>query len=151
MFTWHIKAVFYPEIPHLVIVWPSRTRFLVMHVTYTCPLFSNRAGSNQAHRQYAARPIDLQPYKHQSSQQPLPRQLNLLHRLPFLVPAFTSTDRDALAQLDFVFDVFPRAWAVVWEVDAGEGAGTEVFIAVGCSEALARYLFRGFHEERRLG
>jgi hypothetical protein len=53
-----------------------------------------------------------------SLQQPLPRQLDLLHCLPFFVPSFTRTHGYALAQLDFIFDVFPGAGTVVREVDA---------------------------------
>lgn len=67
------------------------------------------------------------------SQQSLPRQFNLLRRLPLLPPTLARTYGDALTQLDFVFDSFPGAGTVVWEVDAGEGAGAEVFVAVCCT------------------
>ena len=67
-----------------------------------------------------------------NSQQSLPSQLDLACRLPSSITPFTNTNRTALAQLDFIFDGRERAWAVVREMDAGEGGGAEVVCAVGC-------------------
>ena len=72
-------------------------------------------------------------------QQPLPSQLNLPPRLPFLPSPPRRTNRNPLSQLHFLFYGIPCAGAVVWEVDAGEGAGAEVVCA-------ARYNDTSIHQ-----
>lgn len=67
-----------------------------------------------------------------ASQNTLPSQLNFPCKLTLLPPAFTPTNRYPLAQLCFIFDGFPCARTVVWEVNAREGARAEVVCALGC-------------------
>ena len=64
-----------------------------------------------------------------SSQQSLPRQLNLPLHLALFEASPRRTYRNAIAELHFVFEIRKRARTVVREVDAGECVRTEVLVA----------------------
>lgn len=66
------------------------------------------------------------------SQQPLSCQLNLSSHLPGFPASFACADCDAFSELYFIFDLRKGAWAVVREVYARQGAGTEVIRATRC-------------------
>lgn len=71
------------------------------------------------------------------SQQSLPRQLDLPSRLASLVTALGYTDSLPIRQLNLFFVGWPRAGAVMGEVDARERVGAEVVAAKGCCNWLS--------------
>lgn len=76
--------------------------------------------------------VQLLPSRFPCSQQALSRQLDLLCKLALSPTAPGPTYGYSLAKFSLVFYAFPCAGTVVWEVDTGQGARTEVVRALGC-------------------
>ena len=67
-----------------------------------------------------------------TSKKSFPRKLNFPRRLPSFIPSLRNTDRTPLPKLNFIFLRGEGAWAVMWKMYAGEGAGAEIICAVCC-------------------